>query len=152
MKMLAVVLTGCAIAFATPSVDTLASVEKPEDAAARAVESYHTALATGDSAAAVALLASDVVVLESGHFETREEYLSHHLGADMAFSASVTTERGDSRIVAEGDVAWVTTMIRTTGQYKDRPINHISAELIVLTRAGRDWKIRAIHWSSRPAQ
>ncbi len=152
MKILAVVLAGCAIAFAARSVDTLASVEKPEAAAARAVESFHTALAAGDSAAAVALLADDAIVLEGGHFETREEYLSHHLGADMAFAASVTTEKDDPRIVVEGDVAWVTTMSRTVGQYKDRNINSISAGLIVLSRAGRDWKIRAIHWSSRPAE
>jgi hypothetical protein len=52
-------------------------------AAAAAVGAYHRALASGDTAAALALLAPDAVVLESGGAESRDEYRSHHLAADM---------------------------------------------------------------------
>jgi uncharacterized GH25 family protein/ketosteroid isomerase-like protein len=113
------------------------------------VERYHEALARGDSATALSLLAPDAVILESGGLETRAEYRSHHLPGDIAFSRAVRRERGPIRVVVQGDVAWVSSTSTSQGEYGGRAINSTGAELMVLTRESGDWRIRAIHWSSR---
>jgi ketosteroid isomerase-like protein len=116
---------------------------------AAVVERFHAALAAGDSGAALALLAPDAVILESGGIETRDEYRAHHLPGDIAFAAAVKSERGPARVFVRGDVAWVSATSTTTGEYRGRAVNSASAELVVLVRSGQDWKISAVHWSSR---
>ena len=120
-----------------------------------AVERFHQALAAGDSVAALALLAPDVVVLESGDLETLADYRAHHLPADIAFARAVPSTRTLIRAVMQGDAAWVTSTSSTRGTYRDRPIDSAGAELVVLAREPGGWRIRAVHWSSharRPAR
>jgi ketosteroid isomerase-like protein len=114
------------------------------------VERFRNALARGDSSTALALLASDAIILESGDVETREEYRRHHLSADIEFARAIPSISSQPRAVVEGDVAWVTSTSVTQGRFKDRDINSAGAELIVLSRRGKasPWQIRAIHWSS----
>ncbi len=57
-------------------------------AAAATVERFHAALAAGDSVGAMALLTPDVLILESGGIETREEFRAHHLPADIAYATA----------------------------------------------------------------
>lgn len=123
----------------------------PGDSAAVAavVERYHQALADGDSAAAVALLAADAVILESGGLETRDQYRSHHLPGDIQFARAMRSERANVRVVVQGGVAWVSSTSVSQGTYRDRAIDSAGAELMVLARTAEGWKIRAIHWSSR---
>ncbi|GLC28156.1 DUF4198 domain-containing protein [Roseisolibacter agri] len=119
---------------------------------ARTVTRFHEALASGDSAAALALLAPDVVILESGGMETREEYQGHHLPGDIAFARAVKAARGPVRVSVRGDVAWASSTSVTQGEYRGRSVNSAGAELMVLTRAAAGatgWRIAAIHWSSR---
>jgi uncharacterized protein (TIGR02246 family) len=118
-------------------------------AVAAVVERYHAALASGDSAAALALLAEDAVILESGSLESRQEYRSHHLPADIAFARGVKGTRSPLRVFVRGDVAWTTATSTTRGKFRGRPVNSSGAELMVLTRIQDTWKISAIHWSSR---
>jgi ketosteroid isomerase-like protein len=127
------------------------SVKKGADSAAvvATVERFHALLARGDSAAAVRLLAPDLIVLESGHVESHSEYLAHHLGADIAFAKAVASERKLVGFAQDGNVAWTTSTSATRGQFRDRKIDSRGAELIVLTRSGSGWIIRSIHWSSR---
>jgi uncharacterized GH25 family protein/ketosteroid isomerase-like protein len=113
------------------------------------VTRYHHALATGDSSAALALLAADAVVLESGDVETRQEYRSNHLPADMSYARAVPSVRGNLRVAVHGDVAWASSTSTSRGQFHGRQINSSGAELMVLSRESDGWKIRAIHWSSR---
>jgi ketosteroid isomerase-like protein len=119
--------------------------------AERTVAAFHAALARGDRAAAESLLAPDAVVLEGGERETREEYLAHHLDADVAFAREVPLARESPRAVARGDVAWVVATTRGEGAHAGRPLHIRGAELIVLSRGDDGWRIRAIHWSSRAA-
>lgn len=114
-----------------------------------AVERYHQALAAGDSAAALALLAPDAVILESGGVESRDEYRAHHLPGDIGFARAVKSVRGPVRAVVRGDVGWATSTSTTRGEYRGRAVNSAGAELMVLTRMPGGWKISAIHWSSR---
>ncbi|MGQ0702240.1 MAG: YybH family protein [Gemmatimonadales bacterium] len=116
---------------------------------AETVQTFHRALAQGDSAAALRLLANDVVILESGGIETLAEYHAHHLAADIGFAQATRREPVNLNVVVAGDVAWVTSASRTTGTFRDRPVNSVGAELMVLSRTPTGWTIRAIHWSSR---
>lgn len=61
--------------------------------AANTVRAYHRALSSGDSLSALALLAADAVILESGGIESREEYRSHHLPADIQAARALPTRR-----------------------------------------------------------
>jgi ketosteroid isomerase-like protein len=116
---------------------------------ADAVNRYHHALETGDSAAALALLTDDAVILESGGMETRVEYRSHHLPSDIAFARAVKSVRVPGNVTVKGDVAWASSTSTTEGEFRGRPVNSAGAELMVLVRTDGGWKIAAIHWSAR---
>jgi ketosteroid isomerase-like protein len=113
------------------------------------IDRYHRALAEGDSAAALELLAPDATILESGGVETREEYRAHHLSSDIQFARAVPSTRSPVQVTVDGNVAWAASTSTTQGTFRDRAINSSGAELMVLSRDTEGWKIRAIHWSSR---
>lgn len=119
---------------------------------AAAVDRYHQAMSTGDSAAALALLTEDAVVLESGGLETRAEYRSHHLPGDIAFARTVRSERSPMNVTVKGDAAWASSTSTSQGEYNGRAVNTVGAELMVLVRTSEGWKIAAIHWSARRRQ
>jgi ketosteroid isomerase-like protein len=132
------------------SVANIAHQAQSDSAAVAAtVDRFHAGVAAGDSTLAISLLAPDVVVLESGGLETRDEFRAHHLAADIAFAQAVKSERGPQRVVVRGDAAWTTSMSTTSGEYRGRQVNSAGAELMVLTRTPQGWRISAIHWSSR---
>ncbi len=127
-----------------------AQVAPPDSArVAQVVAAFHRALQEGDSLGAVALLAEDAVILESGGLETRAEYREHHLPGDIQFARAVASERTPVRVVVSGDVAWAVATSASTGTFRERAINSVGVELMVLTRTPDGWRIRAIHWSGR---
>lgn len=130
--------THAAVSVRSDSADIVATVER-----------FHAALAAGDSSGAMALLAPDAVILESGGIETREEYRSHHLPGDIAYARSVQPERGPMRVMMHGDVAWASSSSSTTREVRGAMVRSNGAELVVLTRTPAGWRINAIHWSSR---
>jgi ketosteroid isomerase-like protein len=117
--------------------------------AAAVVDAFHAALRRGDTKAALSYLADNALIYEAGGVERgRQDYASRHLGADAAFAqavpGTVTRRAGD----AVGAVAWIATEGRTTGTYKDKAIDRVTTETMVLRRVGGVWKIAHIHWSS----
>ncbi|HVE79539.1 MAG TPA: DUF4440 domain-containing protein [Gemmatimonadaceae bacterium] len=114
-----------------------------------AVERFAGALAEGDSAAALALLTADAVVLEGGQVETLEQYRAHHLPADIAYARTVRRERGPVAVTVRGDAAWARSASTARGEFRGRPVDPAAAELMVLVRTPAGWRISAIHWSSR---
>ena len=118
-------------------------------AVAGVIAKYHEALATGDSAGALALLVDDAVILESGGVETRAEYRSHHLPADINFAKAIKSQRGPVHVRLHGDMAWASSTSTAQGEMNGRTINSSGAELMVLVRTAQGWRISAIHWSSR---
>lgn len=122
-------------------------------AAAIAVDNFHAALKRDDTTAAAALLADDALIFEGGGVErSKAEYAAHHLAADAAFASATThkvTKRSGSTV---GDFAWIATEGTTTGTYKDRAINSVSTETMVLRRTKGSWQIVHIHWSSGKAK
>ena len=115
----------------------------------RVVVAFHSALAAGDSTTALGYLAEDVIILESGGTETKEQYRSGHLSGDMRFAQAVPQERGELDVRLVGEAAWAHSTSIRQGRIGEREINSQSAELVVLAREEGTWKIKAIHWSSR---
>ena len=113
------------------------------------VNRYHQALSDGDTATALALLANDAMILESGDVETREEYRSHHLPMDIELARAVRSMRGPVRVLKQGDAAWAIATSKRQGVFRGRTVDSQGAELMVLTKEVHHWKIRVIHWSSR---
>lgn len=127
----------------------IGQAQSPTDSAAAVVSAFHSALAAGDSTAALALLAPDVTILESGGRETLSEYRSHHLPGDIRFARSVPAKRLPLRVTVVGDVAWAAGTSESVGAIEGRSIESVGAELVVLSRTTSGWRIRAVHWSSR---
>ena len=113
------------------------------------IDAFHTALASGDSTAALSHLAGDVIILEGGAVEDKDHYRSGHLSGDMRFAAAIPRVRGEISVDVMGDAAWAHSTSMTRGRMGEREINSQGAELVVLERAGDTWLIKAIHWSSR---
>jgi ketosteroid isomerase-like protein len=136
-----------------PFHDVIAQAALTDGAAiAAAVEDFHRALTQGDPPAALALLAAEAVILESGESQTRAKYEREHLGEDIAFARATTTERSPLKIQQEGNVAWTIATSKTTGTFNGRKIDSVGVELMVLTKTESGWRIRAIHWSNRKMQ
>lgn len=150
LALAALLPTNMAVAHEPKSMSSVAMslpvVAKP---AADVVDRFHAALKRGDTATAASLLATDALIFESGGIErSKAEYASHHLAADAAF-ASATTHRMTRRSgSAVGNFAWIASEGTTTGNYKDRAIDSVSTETMVLRRTNGVWQIMHIHWSS----
>lgn len=113
------------------------------------VTAFHAALASGDTAAALALMAEDALIFESGGVERgRAEYAGHHLKADAAFSAATRRTLVSRSEGQSGDAAWVTSVETVTGTFRGRTINSRSVETMLLRRVEGRWLIAHIHWSS----
>jgi ketosteroid isomerase-like protein len=151
---IAITLAAGGTAIAHPEASTgkaqsVAAVPPSVRPAAAAVDAFHAALRRGDTGAAQSYLAEGTLIYESGGVERgRQEYASHHLGADAAFAqavpGTVTRRAGE----AAGNIAWVATEGRTAGTYKGKAVDRITTETMILRRVGRSWKIVHIHWSS----
>lgn len=120
--------------------------------AVRVASRFHEILSTGDTTGINALLASDLRVLEGGDVETRQEYLSHHLSADIEFTKAVKEKRTSFFFRCEGNIAWLISTSASAGNFRGREINSLGAELMLLGRTSEGWRIRAIHWSSARRQ
>lgn len=121
-------------------------------AVVQAASRFHSALERGDTSTISTLLARDLLVLESGEIETREQYFAHHLGADIEFARSVRGTRRAVSYTREGNVAWLVSTSTASGNFNGRDINSAGAELMILSRSQKGWQIRAVHWSSTRRQ
>ncbi len=138
-----------AAALALPHAASAQATPNDSASVAQVIHRFHEALARGDSSAAMALLAPDVVIMEGGGVERYAEYRSHHLSGDIAFARAVPSTREPIRVIVSGDAAWAWSTGVTQGSYKDRAINTANAELMVVSRVNGAWLIRSVHWSSR---
>lgn len=147
MRILAVVL---ALALASPGQAQVSAAPPANMRAVSAVvDAFHAALGRGDTRGAAALLADDALIFESGGVERgKAEYAAHHLAADAMFAkamARVVTRRTGN---VEGSTAWIASEATTKGNFKNKPINSISTETMVLRRGRVGWRIVHVHWSS----
>ncbi len=138
---LVLALSAGALGAQVPRADSVAAVA--------AVEQFHAALAAADSVRAVALLTDDVLIIESGNIQTRSEYLSGHLGADMKASQGSKGERSLMRVSVRGDAAYLVSKTLNPPTGAAGNTGSESVELMVVTKSAGVWKISAVHWSSR---
>lgn len=137
----------------TPSdAPIIASMSVEAQAAASVADAFHAALGRNDAKAALALMADEAVIFEGGHVErSKKEYASQHAGADAAFASAVPPKLIRRSGSADADTAWVLSETRTTGRYKDKPVDRLSIETMLLKKTSDGWRITHIHWSSRAA-
>ena len=109
---------------------------------------FHAALSAGDTSLIKRLLAPDLVVLEAGEVETREQYLAHHLAADIKYAKAVSSITTLTSYTCDGNSAWLVSTTKSRGTFRGRAVNSVGAELMILGRTPRGWQIRAVHWSS----
>ena len=128
---------------------TVSAFADESDSVRATVDGFHAALGRGDGPAAMKHLAPDAIIMEGGGIETRAEYESHHLAADMEFAKAIPSTRSNVAVQVNGDTAWLTSASRTEGTFKEKPVNSRGAELMVLAKTSEGWRIRAIHWSSQ---
>lgn len=112
------------------------------------VDAFHAALKAGNRRRALEQLTADVLIFEQGRQErSRTEYARTHLAEDIGF-ASVTTRTVSRRAVKiQANVAWVTSQNRTRGKFKNRAVDFLTDETMILVRVGGKWRIAHIHWS-----
>lgn len=124
--------------------------EAPAGTPLAAVKALHEALSSGNARAIENLLDPNVLILESGNAErSRKEYAAHHLAADLKFMQSVayTLERQTGDTV--GDLAWIASEARLSGNREGKAVDVVSTETVVLKKSAAGWKVVHIHWSSR---
>ena len=139
----------CLLWFAGCATQSKAEAEAEAKAT---LERFYRAMKEADTAGAMSLIAPDAVFVESGRIETRAEYEKNHLPADIAFEKQVNGVRGDMQVTIDGDTAWIIATTDFKGVFDGSPVDFISAQLAVLTRAEERWLIRSVHWSSRRRQ
>ena len=89
------------------------------------------------------------MIVETGGVETRADYRSHHLPADIKFAQAVPATRTVVRVTIQGEAGWIVSTSVSQGESNGRPVNLAGAELVVLRRGPSGWLITAVHWSSR---
>lgn len=115
------------------------------------VDAFHEALSGGHRDDAIALLAADAVIFESGGAEmSPAEYAHHHLEADMEFSAATERQIIDRQTHTREHAAWVLTRGETRGTFRGRDLATRDTETIVLVHGDDGWRIAHVHWSSTP--
>ena len=136
-----------------PPENTTAGIARIAPAARPAVEvvdRFSAALRASDLERAVALLAEDVLILESGGAErSRDEYLAGHAGADAAFLKGAGIKLMNRSAGISGDLAWVGSESEVQATGRNGPMTLLSTETMVLEHRPEGWRIVHIHWSSR---
>ena len=113
-------------------------------------DALYTALRTGDEDAVEKILAEEVMILEGGHAQTsRADYMGGHMKSDMAFLPNVNSATLDRKVSQAGDLAWVITHSRTQGSYRDKEIDELSREMLVMKHDGHNWQVTLIHWGEK---
>lgn len=117
-----------------------------------ALDDFRMAIIKNNQEKASSLLTDDARILESGGIETKEEYLSHHFHSDGKFLSAMEREVKTQKVKSTENTAWISTVSYMQGTYNDKDISINSAELAVLVKTDRGWKISSVHWSSRSAE
>ena len=143
-RVLRYAVAGCLACLAC--LPACAAAPPREADVAAVVDTFYGAIAAGNAADAMHLIAPDAVFVESGKIETRAEYEMNHLPADIEFEREVKAMRGPMQVTFDGrNTAWV---ISRAEYDEGNPEKYINTQLMVLTRDSGDWRIRTISWST----
>lgn len=136
-------------AAAAPAAPALI-VEDPAEMAMVAATGFHQALREADRAAALALLAADLSVIDDGQLvRPRDAYAQQWLDADIATEAEPTRQRLGREVYTSGDIAWVISDWRAQPHSEAGELLVERAETLVLQRGVQGWVITHMHRSER---
>lgn len=132
------------------SMEGMTSRASP-DAEAAAI-AFHAALKNGDRTAVMELLAPEAHIREDATVQSRAEYASAHLAADMSFlrRAQVKTLSMVSRSL--GDSAMVGSESESVVVVDGKTMRLRGREMLDLKKVGTEWKIVNIQWMSMPGE
>ena len=134
-----------AIVPGTLSCQRAPNTEADTAAVTAVMDAFYGAMKSADSELAMAQIADDAVFLEGGRLETREQYETNHLPADIEFETAVPGKRSSMSVAVDRDAAWVIATTEYHGEFEESPVDFVSAQLMLLTRHETGWKIRTIH-------
>src|SRR5262245_43390503 len=110
------------------SSSAAAQATNDQAGATAAVQSFHDALASGDSSVIQRLLAEDFMIFEAGGVESRAQYVSNHFPADVEFEKSVKSKRSPIRTVVVGETAWASSTNELVGTFQGRAVDLVATE------------------------
>jgi ketosteroid isomerase-like protein len=113
------------------------------------LRAFYAGIEAGDAEAVMQLVAPDALFIEAGMLETREQYETNHLPADIEFSTDIRGTPEIVRVAVDGDTAWIVASTRYEGTFDGFPLEFDGLQLMVLGRASGSWLVEAIHWSSQ---
>lgn len=132
-----------AVAAATPAKAEVVAV----------LEGYRRAVEGLDGAAAAAFFWPEAQVFEQGGVEGRfADYLTHHLGPELAAFSAFTFEDHEVEATVVGDIAYATETYRYRIVFKDparAAVERRGVATSVLERRDGRWRIVRYHSSSR---
>ncbi len=132
--------------FVCSALAGLACASEPQDT----VTAFHAALSSGDKDKAMAMMAPDITVYESGYVErSRDEYAGHHLPEDLKFARAATRKVLQHSERRDGNLAIVWEETETQANIKGKQVRLLGTESTTLQKSGDSWHIVHIHWSSR---
>lgn len=124
----------------------LAGASEPQET----VAAFHAALASGDKDKAIAMMAPDISIYESGYVErSRDEYAGHHLPEDIKFAKLATRKVLQHTQRKDGNLAIVWEETETLAKLKGKDVRLLGTETTLLQKTGDNWSIVHVHWSSR---
>jgi hypothetical protein len=142
----------CVILALVASTTGISTLSHAADAK-QALDSFHAALAAGDKAKALELLAPEVAIYEAGFVErSRDEYANHHLQGDMAFAKSSARKVLKQTERTDGNTAIIWAETETKGTSRGKELHVLGTETAILEKKGDSWAIVHVHWSSRKAK
>lgn len=112
------------------------------------VSNLHAALVRGDSTLVISMLQPDAYIIRGGIIRSVREYRSGGLRADIERARRRPETTSLTQVTVRGAFAWAVTPSRVDGSVDLKGAKEVSAELIVLSKTARGWRINAIQWSS----
>ncbi len=113
------------------------------------VDTFHHALENGNEDTVRRILADDVIIFEGGGVErSLNEYVEHHMAADMNFLQNMQSRKLEHHIKVNGNTAVSMSRNHVKGRYKDKDIDSEGMETLLLMKTDKQWKIVHIHWSN----
>lgn len=116
-------------------------------AVVRFVDAFHEALAQDDSVSVYRMLAPTVAWIDEDEILTIADMRSRGAAAKGRWERAIQRERGALHVRVAGDAAWAYRVWPMHARAQPELIRGTEAELLVLTRNGSTWQIRAIHTS-----
>jgi ketosteroid isomerase-like protein len=132
----------------TPAQENIAAADM---SAAAFTKQFQSALYGGDFKGVTTSFSPDATIFENGQRESSlKVYLRSHLKPEMPTLRAAKRQILKQEIVEDETTAVVTTASIITFLVAGKKRNFNSVETLHLAREGSGWRIKHVHWSSKP--